>query len=345
MTRLAWTAAFLSTCLIASQFAPRATAQTAESTAEPTAEAAPAKSTSESTADLIRQLDADKFGERQAASQKLAEAGRSAIAPLAEVARTGSREAGGRAVEILKKHLQSKDEATRQEARAALEKLAALDDARVAGAAKNALQPAEQAAPGAVPGLPPGIQINGGQIQIQVQAIAGGVAGRKMQMQNVNGVKTIKVEENGRKVQIVDDPQNGIKMEVTEKVDGKEQTKKYEAKDADDLQKKHPDAHKIYEASTKPAAVQIQINGGAIPVMPALPVPGAPIPAPFRVPAIDAEQTKRLERVRKDLEGVEQRLKKTAENSPQADEIGKSIAELEAARKQLDEALEKLRSP
>src|SRR2546426_468022 len=83
-----------------------------------------------------------------------------------------------------------------------------------------------------------------GQIQIQVQA--GGVAGpggfKRMHMKNVNGVKEIEVDDNGKKVKIVDDPNNGIKVEVTEKnKEGKEETKKYEAKNADELKKNHPE--------------------------------------------------------------------------------------------------------
>ena len=66
-------------------------------------------------------------------------------------------------------------------------------------------------------------------------------------MQNINGVKKIVANENGRKIQINDDPNQGIVVTVTE--NGK--AKKYEAKNADELKKKHPDGYKIYEKYSK----------------------------------------------------------------------------------------------
>lgn len=298
--------------------------------------------------ELIQQLDADKFTDRQAASQRLSDAGKAAIPALVEAAASPSREASSRSIDILKKHSQSQDEATKKAAREALEKLAKSDDSRVAAAAAQALKPKDDPNVPAVGGLVPGIQIGGGQVQIQVQAIAGGNVNRRVGIQNVNGVKTTTVEENGRKVKIVEDPQNGIKMEVTEKVDGKEETKKYEAKDADDLKKNHPEAHKIYEQSTKQQNVQIQIGGGAIPALPLAPgiAPRAiPVLPGFRNPAQMRAVQEQLERVQKELKDAEQRLKKAAENSPQADELGKSVQQLEEARKQLEEAIEKVKTP
>jgi len=308
---------------------------------------APAKDFQE----LIQQLDAPKFTDRQTASQTLTEAGRAAIPALVEATANPSREVSSRSLDILKKHAQAKDEATQKAGREALEKLAKSGDSRVASAAADALKPKpDPNAPQGRFGVQ-GIQLNGGQVQIQVQAVAGN-ANRRVSIQNVNGVRTTTVEENNRKVKIVDDPQKGLSLEVTEKVDGKDQTKKYEAKDVDDLKKKHPDAHKIYEESTKQQNVQIQIGGGAIQAIPALPAvpglaPGRAIPVlpglrnPAQLRAIQAQ----LERVQKELQEAEQRVKKAAENTPQADELGKSIQQIQEARKQLEDAIEKLKTP
>lgn len=296
---------------------------------------------------LIQQLDSDKFTDRQAASQKLFEAGKSAIPVIAEAATSPNRETSTRSIDILKKHAQSKDETAQKEARAALEKLAKSDDSRVASAATQALKPMTDPNAPAVPGLVPGvIQLGGGQVQVQVQAFGGNV-NRRVGVQNVNGVKTTTVEENGRKVKIVEDPQNGIKMEVTEKVDGKDQTKNYEAKDADDLKKKHPDAHKIFEESTKQQALQIQFGRAipALPMVPAIQAQAIPLLPGMRTPAQLRPVQEQLERVQKDLKEAEQRVKKAAENSPQADELGKSLQQLEEARKQLEEAIEKIKTP
>ena len=53
---------------------------------------------------------------------------------------------------------------------------------------------------------------------------------RTMSVKNVNGVKEINASEDGKTVKIQDDPAQGIKIEVTEKQNGKEVTKKYEAR-------------------------------------------------------------------------------------------------------------------
>lgn len=314
------------------------------------AQEAPGPAETKDFNELIQQLDASKFNDRQAASQKLLEAGRAAIPALIEAAASPSREASSRSIDILKKHVQSKDEATQKAAREALQQLAKSGEARVASAATEALKP--KADPN-VPQNPfgvQGIQLNGGQVQIQVQAVAAN-GNRRVSVQNVNGVRTTTVEENNRKVKIVDDPQKGINLEVTEKVDGKEQTKKYEAKDVDDLKKKHPDAHKIYEESTKQQNVQIQIGGGAIQAIPVFPAPGfapgraLPVLPGLRNPAQMRAIQEQLERAQKELKEAEQRVKKVTENNPQADELGKSLQQIEEARKQLEDAIEKLKTP
>ncbi len=108
------------------------------------------------------------------------------------------------------------------------------------------------------------------QIQIQVQAV-GGQGVRKIQIKNVNGVKDITVEEGGKKIAIKESPKDGIKVQVTEKnKDGKEETKKYEAKNADELKKKHPEAHKLYEKYSNNKGFQIKGIGigGAVPIRP-----------------------------------------------------------------------------
>lgn len=301
---------------------------------------------------LIELLDSPKFSDRQAATNKLIEAREAAI-PALEAAATGpNREASTRSIDILKKHAQSKDEAVQKPAREALSKLAELDQPRIAAAAKEALRPPGKEDPNqGAPGVPQ-IQL-GGPIQLQIQAF-GGAMNRRVGIQNINGVKTTTVEENGKKIVIVDDPQNGIKVEITEKVDGKDQTKKFEAKDADDLKKKHPDAHKIYEEHSKQQGIQIQIGGGAIQAFPGIPpgMPGGPQMAPFRLPIRPfpaaplpnrAAIQESLERSQKDLKEAEERIRKSAENSPQAEQLNKALEQLEAARKRLEEAVEQLK--
>ena len=290
---------------------------------------------------LVKQLDSASFGERQTASNKLNEAGIKAFPALEKAAAaTESREVITRAIDILAKGLRSGDEGTRKEAKSALDRLAAGGATSAARRAQEVLKQAETPAPQAVPGIAPGgIRIGGGNVQIQVQAIGGG---RRVKIQNVNGVKEIEAEENGQKVKISDDPANGIKMEITETKDGKETVKKIEAKNEDDLKKNHPDAHKIYEKYSKQGGVQIQFGGGGI---------GGPVPALPRIrafpgraggirlgnPEEDKKQLEGLDGAKKKLEEAAGRLKKLGGDSP-SDDLKKAIEEIEQAQKQIETA-------
>lgn len=299
-------------------------------------------------AELARQLDADKFQDRQAAGLKLAEAGKAAIPALAEAAQNGSREAATRAIEILKNHFQKGDEANKAAAKEALDAIAKGENPAAARRAEEALNPKP-----ANQNLPPGLgnlRIAPGRIQIQVQGIAGGAGGNKrVTVKNNNGVKDIEVDDNGKKVKIHDDPNDGIKIEVTEKnKEGKEETKKYEAKNVEELKKNHPEGHKIYdEYSKQPGGIQIQgiqLQPGVLPPgFPQLPVPGVPgIPAairPIRVrPALERPATAKIEAVQKQLEEALESLKKLEQDGAKPDSIKKLADLIEAAKKQLDEA-------
>ncbi len=225
----------------------------------------------ENVAELIKQLDDNSFSQRQAASRKLLALGKSAIPALADAATGSSREVTTRAVDVLKKHLQNGDEGSKAAAKEALDRIAQSENLTAARAAQEALRPKEEQN-AQVPGFPGGgIRIQGGQIQIQVQAVAGG-NGQRMSIKIINGVKEIDAQDNNRQVKIIDDPNNGIKIEVTEtSKEGREVTKKYEAKNADELKKNHPDAHKVYEEYSKQQGIQIrglQIQGGALPAVP-----------------------------------------------------------------------------
>ena len=70
---------------------------------------------------------------------------------------------------------------------------------------------------------------------------------QEIKIRNVNGVKSIYVTENGRKITIHDDPKQGIKIEITDTQDGKPVTRTFQAKNIEELQKKSPEAHKLYK--------------------------------------------------------------------------------------------------
>ena len=68
-----------------------------------------------------------------------------------------------------------------------------------------------------------------------------------MSVKNINGVKEISASEDGKTVKIKDDPAQGIKIELTEKQNGKEVTKKYDAKNVEELKKKQPAGYELYK--------------------------------------------------------------------------------------------------
>lgn len=228
---------------------------------------------------LTEQLDAPEYADRQAASQRLAELGNRALPALEKAAQGESREAASRAFDLLKKLHDSADPNSKAAAKEALGRLAESKSAPAARRAKEMLDPTKTPeTPNNPAVVPPAVIRPGiGGIRIAGGAIAGG---KRISIRNENGVKTIESTEEGKSIKIHDDPNNGIKIEVTEKKDGKEETKKFEAKDADDLKKNHPEIHKEYEALSQGfggGGIRVQIGGAAIPV----PIPGAvPVPAP-----------------------------------------------------------------
>jgi hypothetical protein len=227
-----------------------------------------------------------------------------------------------------------------------LEKLAQSPDASLAGRAKKILTTPVEPAQGTPVPVAPGIRIvpavpAAGAIRLQVRGavIAGG--GKSIQVKDENGVRDIESQEKDKKVKIHDDPDKGIQIEVTETKDGKEETKKYEAKNAEELKKNHPEAHKIYEELGK-GGPKIEIGGigvggfgggfgGGI-----LPAGGVPIPVPAAVPGapavpadpIDARKF-RLQGIERSIEGLdramEQLQKQKARLLEQKAELEKEI--------------------
>lgn len=242
--------------------------------------------TADELAKWSAQLDADDFADRKAAAEKLTAAGTDAIPALSKAAAGESLEATSRALEILKKFYGGTDEPLKTAAKEALEKLAAGKHAASSRRAKEALKIEEPPQDGAQGGVIQfgggGIIVNGGAIQIAGNA-------KKVSIRNTNGTKQIDIEEQGRKVKIVDEPEKGIKMEITTTKDGKDSTEKIEAKNAEELKKKNEKAYDLYKqyADNQNAAggmFQLQINAMPGIALPAMPVPMAPM-----LPAVPAQ--------------------------------------------------------
>lgn len=339
----------LGICLSLSSFTSLVFAE--DTPATPAAETEkPAAATAEDIAALIKQLDHDGFNMRESAQKKLEAAGPAAIDALGEAALGASQEAAARAVEVLKKHAQGEDAAAKESARAALTKIAKGSNPIAARRAEAALEaatkpetkPVDQNTPAVpVPFGGGGIRIGGGGavIRIEARTVIGGGKGKSISVKNVDGNKEINVEEEGRKVKIEESAAGKIKMSVTEKKDGKEETKSYEAESADDLKKVQPEAHKIYE-QYKQGGEGGRIEFKAVPLDPArirvLPAGPRilPVPVPEGIPAADLERLKeaqkRLEETRKRLEAELPKLE------PQADDKSAALERLDGALKQLE---------
>jgi hypothetical protein len=373
--------ALLSQFAVAADNVP-ATPQTAGKAATAPAETKPAAgakspaAADESIAKLIQQLDATEFAEREAACAKLAAKGKEAIPALEKAGANGNLEVSSRATTILGKMLESSDGETESAAKKALQDLADSDSPAASRKAKSILDKkdgVQNAGPNMnMPGggiMIPGngfggrIIINGGQLNIG----GGGFGVKTMSVRNVNGVKEIEASEDGKTVKIQDDPAQGIKVEITEKENGKETTKKYEAKNAEDLKKNHPagyDLYKKYGGDQPGNAVQLNIQGGmnimpgnlpfplvppampgqalpgqmqpgqALPARPMIPgqlVPGAAAPARSQL-ELAAIQTKslasRLEKLQKADAYKSATPESKAELKKQIDELSKRLDEV-----------------
>jgi hypothetical protein len=158
------------------------------------------------------------------------------------------------------------DESVRLPARVALENIAKSENTTAANRAKQALEARNPNKPGPMV-FGNGIIRGGIKIAALNVAVAAGGAGgaQKISVRSTNGVRDIDVEETGRKIKIHDDPAKAITVEVTETKDGKETTTKSEAKDADDLKKKAPEAFKLYKQYAQDnqgaAGIQLQVAG------------------------------------------------------------------------------------
>ncbi len=125
--------------------------------------------------------------------------------------------------------LDSAEVPTQTEARQALQRLAKGNRPKASRLAEGALKAKEQE-----------------------DAASAAFNGRRIGVQNNNGSREVTIEEGNRKIKINDGNGQPIKIEVTTKTNGKDSTEKYEAKDVDELKKKHPEAYKIYAEAPPP---------------------------------------------------------------------------------------------
>ena len=208
-------------------------------------------------AQWVKELDSDEFATREAAQRKLETAGETAVDAVREAALGESLEAAVRAIDILKKQSRGGDAALKQAATKALQQLADGENAIVAGRATDALKleaaKTEQPDRNATPFIP-----LGGRRAIRIEARYAIIAGRSVSIKEVE----IEAQEKDRKIKIVESREGHIKMKIVGKEDGMDATKEFEAESAEDLKKRNPEAHKIYEKYS----YEKVSKGGRIPV-------------------------------------------------------------------------------
>jgi hypothetical protein len=165
-------------------------------------------------ADLVKQLGADDFATRDAASNELMKIGPEALPALKEA-------------------LKSEDPSIQSYAEYLVPRIEGARDGRRAPARRGAVgQP--RIGPGV--GLPADVLVaRGGRININVAAN--------------NGVRTTKIVDGDRTV-VIDEGPDGIRMNVTDNDGGKPVQKDYEAKNIEELRKNNPEAADIYDKYT-----------------------------------------------------------------------------------------------
>ncbi len=230
----------------------------------------------EQIAQWIADLDAAEFSQRQDATIALRRQGPAVFPQLVEAAQGTSRERSARAVQIIEFHYRNGSDQAKQQAKQALETIAQKASPRIARRAASILRPTPP--PQANPGAPARAAQQAAILRLRaMRAAALRNGARTVTISNVNGVKTITIREKDRTVKLVESPQDGITLTVTQTKNGKQEVKIYKAKNADELKKKDKQAYEVYQEAKKEdkgvGQIQIQLGviPGAIPVQPARP--------------------------------------------------------------------------
>ena len=312
--------------------------------AEPAVSTSTSDANTAELANLIEQLDAPEFAERQEASRKLSEAGKAVFPQVEKAAEAGSREVATRAVEILRQHFKGGDLETKESAKASLERLAKSGNPAAAQRAEGVLNPPaavtlpQQAFGGINPAI---LQMQLQQLQQRQIQLGGVVPGQNVvlrtSVRTVNGIREIEVRNGDKITKVKDIAGGGLEASITEiHPNGKETTRKIEAKDLDDLKKKDADAAQIYETySRRGGGIQIgALPPGVLPpgFMPGGAFPGGAIPVP---PARPPESVKLL------IESIDRSIERYKARLPNDPSAQRRLDSLEQMKKRYQEMLPK----
>ena len=210
--------------VIAEEAPPQLSVATTQPATRPTGPDLPA---------LTRQLGAERFKDREAATEELRKLGKDALPALKSAAASTDPEVQARAQGLIKE-LEDKDR-----------------------------KPAEAstAAPNGPMNGPMQVRINGRNIRIMQGALAGNNGAVTFHISSTvtiqgNASRNAIVSINGNTYKLRTDA-SGLKMSATENG----QTREYAAKDAEDLKKNDPEAYRIYDrvfgGASGPGGIQI----------------------------------------------------------------------------------------
>ena len=186
--------------------------------------------------DLIKGLDDKDFSKRETSAKELTNLGKAAIPALTRATNHKSPELSRRALEIIIGHYNSSDKKLKRRSTKALMK--------ISEAGKNY---AEQAKKTLEPPKPETKNNASAKTNIQINGNKGNTKSVSIMVQN--GITTVDAKENGNHVKISKEPQ-GITIENTVEKDGKKETQKFKAANAEELKANHPEAHKLMEKYT-----------------------------------------------------------------------------------------------
>ncbi len=181
----------------------------------------------------VEQLDAPSFSARRQAFRELHALGIEGIDALTEGARSASPEVSQRCLQLLQDHFRSGSPNVREAAEHSLQELSNDADPGLAVRASRLLNPENKG--GETPALEPRQMPNAPPVQ------------RRVTIRNINGIRTIEVDENGRRVII--------------KVDGERHT--VERPGAAEAEvKRYPSAEALQEADREAHRLLEQYDGG-----------------------------------------------------------------------------------
>jgi hypothetical protein len=277
----------------------------------------------------VEQLGSRNLNERRDAIEKLADTDAKAVPSLKKGIEAGNPDSVRSGTLVLRMILRAGSEEGRKAAREALESLSESRLPQVSNAARSALNPADGATP--VPARRP--------LRVNVNI--------------VNGARTMSVQETDRTVTITDTAGKDITVRIETIENGEPVAKEFKGDNAEDLKTKHPEASELYERYGQLNGQQFRIQALGFPGMAPPQFPGGIPQPPFPgrrgglpgLPGRDfGDANERIESALKTIAEARDRLKEiAAQDRPAKEDLEKLSDDLKQAEKELFSAQESLK--